>query len=178
MTPFTRLLISLWLAGIGIAAAESDTLGPMGAEQSYNFRRVGDHITTSGVVGAENLRAMGKQGYDVVINLLPDDSQYAVADEADILAAQGIRYVYIPVDFSRPDVSDYEAFARAMKESEGKQVHVHCAANFRVSAFYSLYAVREGHWSQDDADALLDSLWSPDENPGWPEFIEAVRRLD
>lgn len=147
----------------------------MGAAQSYNFRRINDAVTTSGVVGEENLKALGGEGYDLVVNLLPDDSQYAVANEQELVEAQGIQYVLIPVDFARPTLDDFDAFRLAMDSATGKKVHVHCAANFRVSAFYSLYARQAGTMTESEADELVSSLWNPLENPGWPEFIEAVK---
>ncbi len=147
----------------------------MGAEQSYNFRRISENLTTSGVVGEDNLRELGAEGYQLVVNLLPNDSQYAVAGEKEIVEEQGIRYVYIPVDFSRPSLEDFSAFSAALDAAGDVKAHVHCAANFRVSAFYSLYARRAGTMTDAEAEALISSLWRPDENPGWPEFIDAVK---
>jgi protein tyrosine phosphatase (PTP) superfamily phosphohydrolase (DUF442 family) len=151
----------------------------MGLDGSFNFHRVNANITTSGVVGDELLRQLGSEGYDAVINLLPDSSEHAVSDEADIVVGQGLTYVHIPVDFEAPEHSDLEAFSTAMDELEGKTVHIHCAANYRVTAFYGLHAVAKGDQSATDADELAGHFWSPADYPAWATFIAEERaRID
>ena len=146
----------------------------MHIENSDNFRRVSDLMTTSGVVGAERLGSLASEGYKVVINLLPDNSKYAVKNERQLVEAQGVKYVYIPVDFKHPVPSDYDAFASALDEAKGQKVHIHCAANYRVSAFYALYAEARGVWSRAEAQTFVQALWQPQEAEGWPEFIAQI----
>jgi hypothetical protein len=54
---------------------------------------------------------------------------------------------------------------------EDRKVHVHCAANYRVSAFYSLYALRKGRIDEKEADAIVRDVWDPAEHPVWAAFI-------
>jgi len=147
----------------------------MSIESSLNFRRVSDTVTTSGTVAADALGELRPNGYEVVVNLMPDDSSYAVAGEADIVEGADIGYVYIPVDFEAPTTDDFSAFAAAMDANADKNVHVHCAANYRVSAFYSLYAMRQGWWDAAQADAHIREIWDPAEYPAWEAFIAAER---
>jgi protein tyrosine phosphatase (PTP) superfamily phosphohydrolase (DUF442 family) len=146
----------------------------MGIEDSDNFRPIHDRLTTSGAVSAEQLGTLQRDGYDAVVNLLPD-SQNQVTDEAGIVRDQGLDYVYIPVDFDRPTRADLEAFFDAMDARADAKVHVHCAANYRVSAFYSLYALRRGLCTDDEADALVRSIWDPADFPAWAELIAEER---
>ena len=44
----------------------------MSVEDSDNFRRIHEGLTTSGLVGVMQLRELQDEGYDAVINLLPD----------------------------------------------------------------------------------------------------------
>jgi uncharacterized protein (TIGR01244 family) len=147
----------------------------MSLESTRNFRQVSDTVTTSGTVPAEDLAELRAKGYELVVNLMPDSSEYAVADEAAIVGGQGIDYVYIPVDFAAPNHDQFEAFAAAMDANADKTIHVHCAANYRVSAFYSLLAMRNGWWSVEQADAHLRGIWTEGEYPVWDEFIAAER---
>ena len=87
----------------------------MGVEQAYNYRRVSDTVATAGRVEPEQLAQLGAAGVEVVLNLMPDSSQYAVPGEADIVAGQGIEYLYLPVDFAAPTVADYERFLELME---------------------------------------------------------------
>jgi protein tyrosine phosphatase (PTP) superfamily phosphohydrolase (DUF442 family) len=144
-------------------------------EDAYNFRRINERVTTSGFVTADLLGGLRAEGYDVVINLLPDDNDRAVPDEGAILQAEGIEHEHIPVDFGAPTAADFARFSAAMDAHAGEKVHVHCAANWRVTAFYGVYAVRKGAWSEADADALVGSVWDPAEFPVWAEFIAQER---
>lgn len=147
----------------------------MSIEDSYNFRRLDDRLTTSGLVSAAQLSDLRAEGYDAVINLLPESNERAVADEARIVRDQGLEYVYIPVDFEAPTHADLERFADAMDALAGQKVHVHCAANYRVSAFYGLYAVRTGACTEAEANELLRDVWDPADYPAWTDFIADER---
>lgn len=146
----------------------------MNIDTSYNFRRVNESITTSGLVDAVALEALSAQGYAVVINLLPDTYEHAVRNEREIVESQGIEYIHIPVDFKKPERPDFLAFAEALDRVADKKIHLHCAANYRVSAFYALYQRRRGHWSIDKTMAFIEEIWRPAEHEGWSDFIEAL----
>jgi protein tyrosine phosphatase (PTP) superfamily phosphohydrolase (DUF442 family) len=147
----------------------------MSVDDTFNFRRVADQVTTSGLVNAEQLATLGSEGYQAVINLLPDSYEHAVHEEPDLVREQGLAYVYIPVDFAAPTHDDFVAFSDAMDTHADDQVHVHCAANYRVSAFYALYAQSRGLCTQAEADALVHDLWNPADYPAWTELIAAER---
>ena len=137
----------------------------MSIDASYNFRRVSDRVTTSGIVPVEQLEELRDQGYDAVINLKPDIEAELGADEGQIVRDQGIDYIYLPVDFDAPTHADFEAFAEAMDAHDGQQVHVHCAANYRVTAFYGVYAVERGLWTEDEADRFRARRVGPERVP-------------
>jgi protein tyrosine phosphatase (PTP) superfamily phosphohydrolase (DUF442 family) len=147
----------------------------MSIEDSYNFRRVHDGLTTSGLLSATQLSELRAEGYDAVINLLPDSHERAVSDEERIVRDQGLDYVYIPVDFAAPTHADLEAFADAMDSRTGQKIHVHCAANYRVSAFYGLYALRRGLCTAAEADDLVQEIWDPADHPQWMQYITDER---
>jgi dihydroorotase len=140
-------------------------------EDSYNLRRVSPRLTTSGIVPAEGLKALASQGYEVVINLLPDSSEKAIPNERGIIESQGIEYIYIPVDFEQPSPLDFQKFAEALDGIRKKKTHIHCAANYRVSAFYALYQAQRNHWSVDRAMEFIQGVWQPADHPGWSELM-------
>ena len=147
----------------------------MSIEDAYNFRRIDDRVTTSGLVSVDQLGDLGREGYGAVVNLLPDSYEHAVADEGRIVEEQGLDYVYIPVDFDAPTREDFDAFVEAMDARSEQKVHVHCAANWRVSAFYSLYALRTGRCSEAEADQLVQDVWDPADFPAWTTFMAEER---
>ncbi|WDP89053.1 MAG: protein tyrosine phosphatase family protein [Desulfobacter sp.] len=145
----------------------------MDIETSYNFRKIHDRLTTSGVVSRDCLKTLAVQGYEVLVNLMPDESEYAVSDEQRIVMAQNLEYIYIPVDFEQPEDSDFIRFSAELERvlDKDRKVHIHCAANYRVSAFCALYAVHNDIWSIDKAWSFIHDVWQPADHRGWSEFI-------
>ncbi len=144
----------------------------MSVDQAFNFKRVDELTATAGLLGTDQLSALGPEGFTVVINLLPDDSEYAQAEEAQMVQNQGIEYIYIPVDFDAPTKNDYAQFEAAMQRTEGKARLVHCAANYRVSAFYAIYAHRHLGWDVGRAREHIASIWDTREFPAWHSLID------
>ncbi len=143
-------------------------------EKAYNYRKINDSVATAGRVEPGQLAELAAQGIEVVINLLPDSSQYAVPGEREIVENQGIEYLYLPVDFAAPTLADYDRFQQLMAAVGQRRVLIHCAANWRVSAFYSRYAIDRGLWSPQEADRFMLSVWQPQEHPPWPQWLEEV----
>lgn len=143
----------------------------MAVSDAYNFRQVDDLLSTAGVVNEAQLGELKSEGYDAVISLLPADSDYAIANEPDIVLSQGLGFTYIPVDFAAPTRSDFDEFEKAMKANTGQKLMLHCAANYRVSAFYSIYAVRHEGWSHQQAYDFMADIWNLDEHPVWKTFV-------
>ena len=129
------------------------------AESIFNWRRLDARTTTSGQPTDAQLAALAAAGVRRVINLAPHDHRHALADEAGSVAALGMRYVYIPVDFSAPTEADFVAFCAAMAELGDDPVHVHCAANYRVSAFF--YRYRRDVLGMDAARVDMEAIWQP-----------------
>lgn len=143
----------------------------MNTELIFNYTPVNSRLCTAGLLNAEQLAMLGEHGYQVVINLLPLETDYAIQEEADIIKAQGLNYIYIPVDFSSPQHADYEQFAQALQTNKQQKIMAHCAANYRVSAFYALYAVQYLGWNQQQALQFIADRWDLSEYPVWQSFV-------
>ncbi len=137
---------------------------------SYNYRAISVALTTSGQPTEAQLRAAANEGYEVVINLaLHDDPRYSLADEQGFVESWGMVYVHIPVQFDAPQEHDLLAFFQAMETYNDKKIHLHCAANMRVTAFLGLYRMIRLGQSEADAFELMRDVWDPDEV--WASFI-------
>ena len=135
----------------------------------YNFRRLSPTLTTSGQPDQAQFAALRNAGVEAVINLALVDSPRALADEPGTLATLGLRYIHIPVEFAAPAESDFYAFAAAMDALGDTPTHVHCAANYRVSAFLYRYRTERLGWSDKAARPDLDAVWKPD--AAWQKFL-------
>ncbi len=143
----------------------------MSVDQAFHYRGINPQLSTSGLLSPEQLAELAGEGYEAVINLLPDDSPYAIAGERDIVTDQGIDYTYIPVDFAAPTAEDFEQFVSAMQANGERKLMVHCAANYRVSAFFGIYGVKHLGWSVEQAYEFITAIFDLSEKPVWERFV-------
>jgi protein tyrosine phosphatase (PTP) superfamily phosphohydrolase (DUF442 family) len=137
-----------------------------------NFRQAGPDLATSGQPSERQLASIAAAGYEVVVNLgLHDDPRYSLRNEAATVRALGLEYVHIPVQFGAPTESDLLKFCAAMDSCRGRRLWVHCAANYRVTAFLGLYRCLHEGWSEDEAFALQRDVWPL--NEVWTRFVAA-----
>lgn len=139
-----------------------------------NFRRLSDHLITGGQPTEAHLAAVAAAGCQVVINLGRLDPAYALPDERGTVEALGLIYEHIPVVWTQPTAADLDAFFATLARHAGRPVFVHCAANYRASAFILLYRVLRLGWRLEDALPDMRAIWDPAEYPAWQAFIEAA----
>lgn len=139
----------------------------------YNFLSINSSLSTSGQPTESQLSELANQGYEVIINLaLHNDPRYSLPDETGLVALLGMSYIHIPVQFDAPVENDLKLFFNAMESNKNKTVHVHCAANKRVTAFLGLYYFIKQKKSKKEAFAPMNSVWEPDEV--WSSFISSM----
>ena len=149
----------------------------MSADEIYNTIEIDDRLITSGQPSEEQLRAAAAEGIDTVVNLAPDDADNALPDEAGLVHALGMTYHHLPVVFANPTEADLAAFEQVMVElPPDSRTLVHCAANFRVSAFYGLYAIKHLGWSVERAESFRAPIWDGSNYPVWEAFISQMQR--
>jgi len=62
-----------------------------------------------------------------------------------------------------------------MREHGAGKTLVHCAANFRVTAFYALYGLKNLGWSESQAEAFREPVWKGSQEPVWERFIADMK---
>ena len=129
---------------------------------TYNWRRLDERLTTSGQPSEEQLKAIAGLGVDFVVNLGLHTHAKALADETASVAALGMDYIHQPVEFSAPTAADLQAFCDLMDRLQGRTIHVHCIANWRISAFMYRWRVDRLGWDQARARVDLDAIWTPE----------------
>ena len=128
----------------------------------YNWRRLDDRITTSGQPTEAQLAEIRALGVRHVINLGLHTHEKALPDEVTSARNLGMTYIHIPVDFKNPTDDDFTQFCAVMSELRDVPIHVHCIANYRVSAF--LYRYRRDFLGMDETQARADmeQVWQPE----------------
>jgi uncharacterized protein (TIGR01244 family) len=147
----------------------------MGTPTIYNYRKVDEHHATGGQPTEEQLKAAAAEGFETVINLATIDPRYSLQDEGASVAALGMKYRHIPVAWDQPSEADFAAFEQAMQSAGQGKTLVHCAANFRATAFYSLYAMKHLGWSLARAEEFRASIWRGSDFPVWEDFIRRTQ---
>lgn len=143
----------------------------MSTNDIYHYLKVSDRLVTGGQPTAGQLRDAAAEGFTAVINLATTNPPYSLDGEGELVESLGLEYVHIPVDWNNPTDTDFAAFEAAMTRLEGEKVLIHCAANFRVTAFYSLYARKHLGWSDEQAGAFRAQIWAGSDYPIWEAFI-------
>jgi uncharacterized protein (TIGR01244 family) len=135
----------------------------------YNWRQLDERITTSGQPTEPQLANIQALGVRHIVNLGLHTHEKALPDEAASLSRLGMTYIHIPVDFRNPTDGDFDQFCSVMEQLKEVPVHVHCIANYRVSAFF--YRYRRDLLGMDEAQARteMEEIWHPE--GVWAAFI-------
>ncbi len=129
---------------------------------------INDRISTSGQPTPDQFSKIAEAGFTSVINLAMPDSTNALPDEGGFVSEAGMNYFHIPVPFEAPTRAHLSLFLKLMKTLEKDKVWVHCALNWRVSAFMSHYQKGTLKLAKTECVPMLNS-WHPDKI--WIEFI-------
>jgi protein tyrosine phosphatase (PTP) superfamily phosphohydrolase (DUF442 family) len=135
-----------------------------------NYLKISPMLSSSGQPAREDFSLIAKQGFQVVINLSMPDSKSALSDEGYLVTSKGMTYIHIPVPFDAPELSHLHAFYDAMEAFSAKKVWVHCALNYRASAFLYLYNRLVKKKTKEDARRYIFPDWEP--NDTWSAFIK------
>jgi len=122
----------------------------------------------------KQMDAIAEAGVQVVINLAPHDVPDAIPNEANLVESLKMQYINIPVNWNTPTKDGLNIFMDAMDANKDKKILVHCQANFRASAFISMYRILRLGWKQEDALEIMHSIWDEDAYPVWKMFIEGT----
>ena len=179
-----RLLerIGLQFEGTMRLAGSSEDVRVFGTTRAYQFdapntRPVFDGLWTSGQLSQADIQRLPELGIEAVVNLALPTASNALPGEAEAVTGQGMAFVQIPVPWEKPEPRHLQQFFGVMEAFGGRKVWVHCARNFRVSAFVYLYRRLRLGEAHEAALHPLRTVWQP--NPIWQAFIDqSLSNLD
>ena len=147
----------------------------MASADIYNYIQVNDSLITGGQPTAEQIESLAAEGFSTVVNLATVDPARSLPHEAELVRSLGMAYYHIPVVWESPQETDFAEFERTLLQLPAGKTLIHCAANFRVTAFYSLYAQKHLGWSADQGDEFRAGIWKGSDHPVWREFIARIQ---
>lgn len=148
----------------------------MSTSDIYNYIKVNDQLITGGQPTADQLIEAASEGFATVINLATVDPRYSLEDEAGLVDSLGMLYYHIPVEWENPKEADFTAFEEILAHLPPGKTLIHCAANYRVTAFYSLYAQKHLGWSPEQAEHFRAQIWREGNHPVWEGFIKTIQK--
>ena len=135
-----------------------------------NYVKINELISTSGQPKIEELELIANEGFEVVINLAVATTSNALENEDKIVSSLNMSYIHIPVDFENPKISDLKLFLNVLQALGANKVWIHCAKNYRVSAFMYVYHKYILHTPFEQIDLSIFDMWQP--SLVWQELIK------
>ena len=135
-----------------------------------NYIKINELISTSGQPKIEEFDLIKDEGFEVVINLALCNASNAMENEDKVVTNLGMSYFHIPVDFENPKPSDLKLFINVMQSLGANKVWVHCAKNYRVSAFMYVYHKYVLKTPFENIDLSIFNIWNPDKS--WQELMK------
>lgn len=139
------------------------------------FVSLSDKLATAGQPSEQQIHAICESRFDVVINLGLQDPRYCLPDEEGLIKSLGMAYHHIPVEFNAPTTENLVQFFQVMDDCQGKKIFIHCAANYRVSCFVSMYVQARYGWSEMQAMEYIRCVWEPDQT--WLQFMNNSKAM-
>ncbi|NVJ54100.1 MAG: protein tyrosine phosphatase family protein [Campylobacteraceae bacterium] len=135
-----------------------------------NYIKINENISTAGQPTSEQFEKIKEEGFEIVINLALSTATNALKNEDKIVTELGMTYIHLPVDFEEPKIEDVNKFLKIMLAFKDKKVFLHCAKNYRVTAFMYIYHKHVLNTAFDDIDISMFEQWSPSKN--WQNLMK------
>ena len=135
-----------------------------------NYVKINELISTSGQPKIGELELIANEGFEVVINLAVPTTSNALENEDKIVSSLNMSYIHIPVDFENPKLSDLKLFLNILQALGANKVWIHCAKNYRVSAFMYVYHKYILHTPFEQIDLSIFDMWQP--SLVWQELMK------
>ena len=135
-----------------------------------NYVKINELISTSGQPKIEELELIANEGFEVITNLAMPTTSNALENEDKIVSSLNMSYIHIPVDFENPKISDLKLFLNVLQALGANKVWIHCAKNYRVSAFMYVYHKYILHTPFEQIDLSIFDMWQP--SLVWQELMK------
>jgi protein tyrosine phosphatase (PTP) superfamily phosphohydrolase (DUF442 family) len=146
-------------------------------KEIYHYKSLSRQLSSSGMPTIQQLRSIAEAGVELVINLTPHHVSNAIPNEIQLVASLGMEYISIPINWNTPE-DGLNIFMDVMDANHEKKIHVHCEANFRASAFITMYRITRLGWEPEKAFEVMHSIWGEDAYPVWKMFIgDRIKRI-
>lgn len=135
-----------------------------------NYIYINESISTSGQPTKDQFKLIKENNFDVVINLALHNATNAIEDEVKVVTDLGMSYINIPVIFDEPEKEQLKQFINILKSFNNQKVWVHCAKNYRVTAFMYVFHKYILNTPIDEVDFSIFDEWTPSQE--WQDLMK------
>mgnify|MGYP005999892121 CR=1 FL=1 len=139
-------------------------------QKILNYIKINELISTSGQPKIDEFEIIAQEGFEVVINLAMYNASNAIENENKVVTDLNMSYFHIPVDFENPTLSDLKLFLNVLQSLGANKVWIHCAKNYRVSAFMYVYHKYILNTPFENIDLSIFDIWSP--STKWQQLMK------
>ncbi|WP_044415174.1 protein tyrosine phosphatase family protein [Halarcobacter anaerophilus] len=140
-------------------------------EKILNYIKINENISTSGQPTEKEFEKIKDAGFEVVINLALYNASNAIKNEDKTVTSLGMSYFHIPVDFEEPKVEQASLFLNTLKALDKRRVWIHCALNYRATAFMYLFHKHVLNTPFDNIDLKVFDEWTP--STQWQQLMKS-----
>ena len=115
-----------------------------------NFLQVTPEFCTGGQPRPEHFAKLKADGVKAVLNLR-QPVEHRADEEQQAVAAAGLKYFNIPVDYQNPSDADVDQFLKITDDPANRPMFIHCTAAIRVGAFWMIRRVLRDGMTSDAA---------------------------
>ena len=162
-----KYLILLLVVPLTVTSEENTRINEI-----LNFYQITDTIGTGGQPTPDQFTSIRDAGFTSVINLAMPDSPNALVNEGEIVTKLGMTYIHIPVPWQSPSIQDLERFLGFMEILQKQKIFVHCAANYRASAFTNRHLRLNQNLPEEKATSPILKQWLPEMDEKWKKIID------
>lgn len=158
----------LLMAAPALLAATACSAGGLDAP---NELAIDAQWVTAGQPSRAGLRRLKDLGFAQVLYLAPFSVSDAIADEAQLVRAQGLRFDHVPIPWASPALEHVDAvFARLNDWPVRAKGLVHCQVNMRASVMVFLHRVLVRGHDPEQAWSAVTKIWTPEGR--WRKLID------
>ena len=155
-----RILALRSVASLGAGPTFAEIPTAVDPADIPNYQVIRPGLAFGGQPSPETLERLGDMGFRTIVNIRTE--QEGAPDEAVVVKAQGLTFVWVPVSPGTFSLEDVEAVEKVLDDPEAAPVLLHCASGNRVAAVWGVIRARDGRTPEEvEADARAAGLHSP-----------------
>ena len=168
------MIVALLAAALAASPAPTAIPATVEAKDIPNYHFVRPGLATAGQPSEEALGRLKALGFKTVVNLRTPGEPLVAAEE-EVVRAQGLRYVSVPVNSATFGPAEVSAVRAILDDDSAAPVLLHCTTANRAAAVWGLTEIQRGRSASEvEAEAAKAGLSHPTTLKGFHRVAEEI----